>query len=168
MENQHLESESKGGGARAPPFPVEEEFINEVLSKTPFVKGSNQRVETKNKRMQKSKTESKGCDSIKERTTTVQQRNAGVNKVLLREYGEISNKRSRSSTTSSEVDQYMNLRDKSPRLSETGRLGGAPLVKTVESGDDNGKIEKSNDDVLAEDGESFENPIVPLECFIFL
>ncbi|KAL2524537.1 Uncharacterized protein Adt_09591 [Abeliophyllum distichum] len=255
IENHRPVSESKGE-AGAPPLPVEEETVKEVLSETHVAKVSTQKVEIKNERMQKLKIESRDVIKLKYteeivseasgfsdmgsftesfsttgmenkedddgevnqrvqariprrrqnagdisvgrirrersaptrrtttsrenrgqvtasrqvqgRTATVQRRNAGTEKGLRQDSGEISSRRSRSPVTSGEVGRQGNLRSKSPGLDETGRSDGASLVKTAESGDGSVKVEKSNDDVLAEDGESLENPIVSLECFIFL
>ncbi|CAA3032619.1 Hypothetical predicted protein [Olea europaea subsp. europaea] len=42
-----------------PQFTIEEEYVKEVLSKTPFIKGSTQKVGRKNERMQELKIESR-------------------------------------------------------------------------------------------------------------
>ncbi|CAI9759270.1 unnamed protein product [Fraxinus pennsylvanica] len=255
MENHRSVSESKGGGAGAQPLPVEEETVKEVLSETPIEKGSSQKVEKLNERIQELKIDSRAVIKPKRteeivseasvvsdlgsftesfsttgienrddddgevnqriparvprrrqntgeipggrfrkersaltgrtatlqqsrgqltasrpfqgRVSTAQQRNPGTEKSLRRDSGDISARRSRSPATSSDVGQRGNLSIESPGPSETSRSGGAPVVKTAES-NGGGKVENSNDDVLAEDGESLENPIVSLECFIFL
>ncbi|CAA3009932.1 Hypothetical predicted protein [Olea europaea subsp. europaea] len=254
MENHSSVVESKGGRTGVPPLPMEEETVKEVLSETPVEKGSSQKVEKLNERMQELKIDSRqvikpkcpeevvseasvvsdlgsftesfsttGMENrddddgevnqriplrvprrrqntgdipggrirrersaptgrtamlqqsrgqvtasrpFQGRLSTAQQRNPGTEKGLRPDSGDISARRTRSPATSSEVGQRGNLSSKSHGPSETGRSGDAPLVKTAESG--GGKVENSNDDVLAEDGESLENPIVSLECFIFL
>ncbi|XP_027185032.1 neurofilament medium polypeptide-like [Coffea eugenioides] len=99
---------------------------------------------------------------------------------LRRDAGEGSARRSRSPVTRGQVGPRQNVRYRSPGLSENGRAGGRSparaldnVVKVEKSSDDvvlpeNNNTERRNDDVSGEAGESLENPLVSLECFIFL
>lgn len=75
-------------------------------------------------------------------------------------------RRSRSPVTHREaVDTRPNVRNKSPAVavSESAR---SPAESAENRGDN--KVEKPNDGASEETGESLENPLVSLECFIFL
>ncbi|KAL3509440.1 hypothetical protein ACH5RR_028841 [Cinchona calisaya] len=115
-----------------------------------------------------------------------QRRNLGVGvgppNGLRRDSGEGSARRSRSPVTRGQMGsrQNQNVRHRSPGLSENSRTGGRSPARALDSGvkvekskDDvvlpeSSKVEKRNDDVPDEAGESLENPLVSLECFIFL
>lgn len=99
---------------------------------------------------------------------------------LRRDGGEGSARRSRSPVTRGQVGPRQNVRYRSPGLNENGRAGGRSPARALDNGV---KMEKSsddvaspeatntervNDDVSGETGESLENPLVSLECFIFL
>lgn len=89
-----------------------------------------------------------------------QRRNVGPQNGAQRDPG--PTRRSRSPVTHREVDTRRNARNKSPAVSESTR---SPARSTENRGD---KVEKPNDGVSEETGESLENPLVSLECFIFL
>ncbi|XP_019193136.1 PREDICTED: uncharacterized protein LOC109187406 [Ipomoea nil] len=74
----------------------------------------------------------------------------------------VPTRRSSSPVTHREVDTRRNVRNKSPAVSESA-------LSAAESAENRGdKVEKPNDGVSEETGESLENPLVSLECFIFL
>lgn len=112
-----------------------------------------------------------------------QRRNIGPPNGLRRDSGEGSARRSRSPVTRGEVGSRRNIKYKSPSLGENGKPGGrSPARAVVENQNGGGKVERQNDTVVRENretekqnddaskgnGESLENPLVSLECFIFL
>uniref|UniRef100_A0A5B6YU44 Serine/arginine repetitive matrix protein 1-like n=1 Tax=Davidia involucrata TaxID=16924 RepID=A0A5B6YU44_DAVIN len=100
--------------------------------------------------------------SAQGQTMTTKRRNVGPPpNGLRRDPGEGFGRRSRSPVTRGEPGPPRPVSRKSPSSSTTGR---SP-VGTAENG---GKLEKRNDDVPPEPSESLENPLVSLECFIFL
>lgn len=119
---------------------------------------------------------------VQGRAMASQRRNVGVGagppNGLRRDSGEGSARRSRSPVTRGQLGsrQNQNVRYRSPGLSENGRSPARALdsgIKVEKSKDDgvspeSSKVEKRNDDVPDETGESLENPLVSLECFIFL
>ncbi|CAK9158942.1 unnamed protein product [Ilex paraguariensis] len=106
--------------------------------------------------------------SLQGRTVGMQRRNVGPPNGLRRNPGDTSGRRSRSPVTRDEVGTRRNVRNKSPSpSSSTTRLSGdrSPVNK---SGNGGRNLDKPNDDVSRETSESLENPLVSLECFIFL
>uniref|UniRef100_A0A5B7BHC6 Serine/arginine repetitive matrix protein 1-like n=1 Tax=Davidia involucrata TaxID=16924 RepID=A0A5B7BHC6_DAVIN len=93
-------------------------------------------------------------------TTTTKRLNVGPPNGIRREPGEGSGWRSRSPAAGPRP-----VRHKSPSSTTTGRSGDRSPVVTAENG---GKLEKPDGDMSPETGESLENPLVSLECFIFL
>ncbi|KAL7000336.1 hypothetical protein U1Q18_001484 [Sarracenia purpurea var. burkii] len=81
-----------------------------------------------------------------------------------RNTGEGPGGRSRSPVTrGGEVGQRRPVRYKSP-----GKSGGRATAETVETVEEGGKGEKPNGEASLETTESLENPLVSMECFIFL
>lgn len=116
---------------------------------------------------------------VQGRAMNAQRRNTGPPNGLRRDSGEGSARRSRSPVTLGEVGTRRNVRYKSPSLGENGKPGGrSPSRAVVENGGkverqndtvrENREMEKQNDDASPGNGESLENPLVSLECFIFL
>ncbi|KAA8524453.1 hypothetical protein F0562_010876 [Nyssa sinensis] len=104
--------------------------------------------------------------SAQGQTTTTKRLNVGPPNGIRRDPGEGSSWRSRSPLTRGDAAGPRPVRQKSPSSTTTGRTGdGSPGVN-AENG---GKLEKRDDDLSPETGgESLENPLVSLECFIFL
>ena len=111
------------------------------------------------------------------RPRTNQRRVIGSPNGVRRDPGEGSDRRSRSPATRVDGGPRENVRYRSPTASTLSRPGnrspartvekdgGASPVKTVEY---SGSLEKGNDGVSQQTSESLENPLVSLECFIFL
>lgn len=111
-----------------------------------------------------------------------QRRNTGPPNGLRRDSGEGSARRSRSPVTRGEVGSRRNIRYRSPSLGDNGKPGGRSPARAVVENQNGGKMERQNDTVVKENremekqnddasrgnGESLENPLVSLECFIFL
>ncbi|RAL41791.1 hypothetical protein DM860_008973 [Cuscuta australis] len=93
---------------------------------------------------------------------TSQRRNAGPQKDVPRDSA--TTRRSRSPATRREVDSRRNVSNKSPAVGEGGRSPARSAER--HTGDD--KSETRNAGAAEETGESLENPLVSLECFIFL
>ncbi|KAK3039536.1 hypothetical protein RJ639_027680 [Escallonia herrerae] len=105
---------------------------------------------------------------VSARTVTGQRWNAGPASVIRRDSGEGSGRRSRSPVRRREAGPRRNVRYRSPTggAAATGGSGGRSPARIA--GDGKKVIEKANDDVKAETSESLDNPLVSLECFIFL
>ncbi|CAK9151365.1 unnamed protein product [Ilex paraguariensis] len=101
------------------------------------------------------------------RTMEMQRRNVGPPNGNRRDPGEGSGRRSRSPVTRGEVGTRRNVRHKSPgpSLTVTDRSGDRSPLNNADKG---GEFKKPNDDVSRETSESLEDPLVSLECFIFL
>ncbi|CAH9071448.1 unnamed protein product [Cuscuta epithymum] len=95
-------------------------------------------------------------------STPSRKRNVGPEKAAQREAGNA--RRSRSPAARREADPRRNVSMKSPAVSE----GGQSPAKSAENHREDKKLEKPNDGVSGEAGESLENPLVSMECFIFL
>ncbi|KAA8526418.1 hypothetical protein F0562_008379 [Nyssa sinensis] len=83
---------------------------------------------------------------------------------LRRDPGESFCRRSRSPVTRGEPGPPRTVNHKNPNSSTTNRSPAG----TAENGGKLENLEKPNDDVSPETGESLENPLVSMECFIFL
>ncbi|KAI5660793.1 hypothetical protein M9H77_20116 [Catharanthus roseus] len=117
---------------------------------------------------------------VQGRAMTGQRRNVGPPNGLRRDTGEGSARRSRSPVTRGELVPRRNMKYKNPGLGDTGKPPGgrspartAENVSKVEKQNDSivperKEMEKQNDNPSPENGESIENPLVSLECFIFL
>ncbi|CAH9089216.1 unnamed protein product [Cuscuta europaea] len=95
-------------------------------------------------------------------STPSRKRNAGPEKAAQRDSGNV--RRSRSPAARREADPRRNVSIKSPTVSE----GGQSPAKSAENHREDKKLQKPNDGVSGETGESLENPLVSMECFIFL
>lgn len=104
--------------------------------------------------------------SVPGRNTTAQRRIAGPPNVVRRDTGEGSGRRSRSPAIRGEFGQRRNIRHSSPSLSKADRSSGTPAVGNVEN--EGNKLDKPDDGAVPEPRESLDNPLVSLECFIFL
>ncbi|KAK3008760.1 hypothetical protein RJ639_013620 [Escallonia herrerae] len=105
--------------------------------------------------------------SVPARTVTGQRWNAGPASGIRRDSSEGSGRRSRSPVTRREAGPRRNVRNRSPTVAAaTGGSSGRSPARIA--GDGKKVIEKANDDVKAETSESLDNPLVSLECFIFL
>ncbi|XAR55472.1 hypothetical protein NMG60_11035546 [Bertholletia excelsa] len=108
--------------------------------------------------------------------TATARRNAGQPNALRRDAGEGSGRRSRSPVTRGELGPRMPSRHRSPSTTSTSAATQTPATATGRSGEqtpsvaseNGGEQEKRKDDVFPETAESLENPLVSLECFIFL
>ncbi|XP_009621652.1 peptidyl-prolyl cis-trans isomerase CYP63 [Nicotiana tomentosiformis] len=76
-------------------------------------------------------------------------------------------RRSKSPATRGPVEQRRNVRYRSPAAREEEKLGGQSPVRSAENGGSS-RAEKPKEEVSPESGESLENPLVSMECFIFL
>ncbi|XP_009771703.1 uncharacterized protein [Nicotiana sylvestris] len=105
---------------------------------------------------------------VQGRGMTAQRRNVGPPNGTRK--GPIDNgvRRSKSPATRGPVKQRRNVRYRSPAAREEEKLGGQSLARNVENEESNSRAEKPKEEVSPESGESLENPLVSMECFIFL
>lgn len=100
--------------------------------------------------------------------TTAKRRNVGTDGVHP-DSGEISGRRSRSPVTRKESVPTRNVAARAQKLKMTGRNGRNPSPATVDTPTEKScEVEKPDDGGSTAPNESIENPLVSLECFIFL
>ncbi|MCD7452600.1 hypothetical protein HAX54_017578 [Datura stramonium] len=97
-----------------------------------------------------------------------QRRNVGSSNGTRRGPADNGVRRSNSPATRGTVDARRNVRNRSPAAREADKLGGQSPARNIENEGSSSKAEKPKEEVSAETGESLENPLVSMECFIFL
>lgn len=97
-----------------------------------------------------------------------QRRNVGAPNGTRRGPADNGVRRSNSPATRGTGDARRNVRNRSPATREADKLGGQSPARNIENEGSSSKAEKPKEEVSPETGESLENPLVSMECFIFL
>lgn len=97
-----------------------------------------------------------------------QRRNVGPPNGPRRGPSENGVRRSNSPAKRGPVDARRNVRNKSPAAREAEKPGNQSPARNAENEGSSSKTEKPKEEVSPVTGESLENPLVSMECFIFL